>query len=125
MYTKKLSSEFEVGWISAFLEIKGVFTVNKIIIRRITKKGEKTYTYNNPVFYADSTDPTPLEIAGKVMGIGRVVKREGFYRLEIRKKKELIKFAVFLSRCAFSGSKAEKIEKWRESVLQWKSRGLR
>ncbi|MEM2874584.1 MAG: hypothetical protein QW567_00950 [Candidatus Hadarchaeales archaeon] len=116
--------EFDLGWITAFVEIKGVFSVNKIVIKKITKKGEKTYLYNNPVFYADSKDEFPVEMARSILGVGKVIKRGNLHRLEIRKKEELIQLANLLSR-GVGGRKSEKFEKWKELVLQWKSRAWR
>lgn len=117
-------NEFDLGWITAFVEIKGVFTTSKLKIKRITGKGEKIYQYSNPVFYADSKDEFPLETARRILGVGKVVRRGNLYRLEIRKKEDLVRLVEILSD-RVGGAKGEKFERWKERVLQWKSGALR
>jgi hypothetical protein len=115
-------NKYDLGWITAFMEFKGVFTVSRVKIKKKIKDGEKIYTYNNPVFYADSQSPVPLETARKILKVGKITRNGAMYRLEVRRKEELFRLIEVLPE-ELAGPKGEKYMKWRELVLQWKSRG--
>ncbi|MEM2878130.1 MAG: hypothetical protein QXG10_01035 [Candidatus Hadarchaeales archaeon] len=117
--------EYDIGWLIAFLEFKGVYTVNKINITKKTKKGEIKYGYINPVFYADSKKIYPVETARKILGAGKVVTRGGLYRLELRRKEDLFRLLDFILKWGGPSFETEKFEKWKDRVLQWKARGRR
>ena len=117
------ASELDKGWIIGFIEARGVFTRNKIKIRRKTKKGEKIYIYSNPAFYLVSKDISALEVARTLLGLGKVKKHGPVFHLEIRRKAESIRLAEFLDGRFRSEFRIQQFEAWKQQVLQWKSRG--
>ena len=117
------ASELDKGWIIGFIEARGVFTRNKIKIRRKTKKGEKIYTYSNPAFYLVSKDISALEVARALLRLGKVKKHGPVFHLEIRRKAESIQLAEFLDGMFRSELRIQQFEAWKQHVLQWKSRG--
>jgi hypothetical protein len=117
------TSELDKGWIIGFTEARGVFTKNKIKIKRKTKKGEKVYLYSNPTFYLVNKDSSALEVARALLGLGKVKKHGPVFHLEIRRKAESIRLAEFLEGRFRSELRAQQFEAWRQQVLQWKSRG--
>lgn len=117
------ASELDKGWITGFIEARGVFTRNKIKIRRKTKKGEKIYLYLNPTFYLVNKDISALEVVRALLGLGKVKKHGPVFHLEIRRKAESIRLAEFLEGRFRSELRDQQFEAWRQQVLQWKSRG--
>lgn len=119
---KMIKSEFDTGWITGFIEGKGTFTKNTIKITRKTKKGVKFYYYVNPAFYLVSMDRSALEILKEILGMGKLSKHGSVFRLEIRRKDDLLRLANFLHPRLRSRARRPQFEAWRRMVLQWKSR---
>jgi hypothetical protein len=117
-----IPSEFEKGWIVGFIESKGVFTKNKVKIRRKTKTGAKKYIYFNPIFYLVYEDKSALEMIRSWLGIGKVNQHGKVYRLSVRKKDELLRLGEFLGGGFKSQSKTLQFEHWKAQLLEWKSR---
>ena len=114
---KKLS-DFEEGWIVGFIDGEGSFTVNPLEI----EKGEKRYRYFNPVFYLVQKERDVLERMKNLLGVGRINRHGPYFRLSVRKKFEVIKLMEFLDGKLKSGLKIRQFERWKEKVLEWKSR---
>lgn len=115
-------SEFDMGWVVGFIESEGVFTKNTIKIRRKTKKKVKNYLYVNPAFFLVSGDRSALETVRDSLGMGKISEHGSVFHLEIRRKGDLLKLANFLHGKLKSESRRERFERWRERVLEWKSR---
>lgn len=115
-------SEFNIGWIVGFIESEGVFTTNTIKIRRKTKLGVKKYQYTNPTFYLVSKDKSALEIIKDLLQMGKVNRHDTIFHLGIRRKTEVIRLAEFLEGKFKSEFRAQQFERWKEQVLEWKSR---
>ncbi len=114
--------EFDKGWIIGFVESRGVFTANTIKIKRKTKSGIKKYQYINPTFYLVSKDNSALETARGILGMGKINRHGTIFHLEIRRKTETIRLAEFLDGKFRSEFKAQQFKRWKERVLEWKSR---
>ena len=117
---KKLS-DFEEGWIVGFIEGEGSFTVNPLEIKRRGKK-EKCYRYFNPVFYLVQKEREIPERIRNLLGVGRINRHGPYFRLSVRKKSEVIKLMEFLDGKLKSRPKTRQFERWKEKVLEWKSR---
>lgn len=117
---KKLS-DFEEGWIVGFIEGEGSFTVNPLEIEREGKR-VKRYRYLNPVFYLVKREREIPERIGNLLGVGRINRHGPYFRLSVRKKSEVIKLMEFLDGKLVSGLKRQQFERWKQKVLEWKSR---
>ena len=115
-------SEFDDGWIIGFIESKGVFTKNKIKIKRETKTGVKKYIYSNPAFYLVNKDRSALEVIRNRLGIGKIDQHGTVFHLGVRKKSDILRLAEFLDGKFKSKSRIQQFERWKEQVLEWKSR---
>ncbi|MEW6592227.1 MAG: hypothetical protein AB1305_00845 [Candidatus Hadarchaeota archaeon] len=115
--------EKDKWWIIGFIESEGVFTKNKIKIRRKTKKEDKIYEYVNPAFYLVSKDISGLEIMRRLLELGLIKKHGPIFHLEVRRKSETIQLAEFLKGNFKSEIRQQQLERWEELVLQWKGRG--
>jgi hypothetical protein len=115
-------SEFDEGWIVGFVESKGVFTKNTIRIKRKTKTGTKKYKYVNPVFYLVSKDKSALEIIKVRLGVGKIDQHGVVFHLGVRKKSEVLRLVEFLDGEFKSEIRTQQFERWKEQVLEWKSR---
>jgi hypothetical protein len=115
-------TEFDNGWVVGFIESEGVFTKNKIKIRRKTKSGPKKYQYTNPAFYLVSKDKAALEIVRGHLGMGKINRHGPIFHLGVRKKSEVIRLVEFLDGKFKSRIRTQQFERWKEQVLEWKSR---
>jgi hypothetical protein len=113
----------EEAWIIGFIEASGCFTKNKLKIGRKTKNGIKIYRYFVPVFFLVNQDVSALEIARRILGLGRVARHGRSYRLEIRRKREVMRLVRLLDGRLRSDGKKQQFEEWKRLVLQWKRRG--
>lgn len=113
----------DFDWVVGFIDATGCFTQNEIKIARKTEKETKIYRYSNPVFFITNNDPSPLEIIRRTLRVGKVVKVKGYFRFEVRRKGEVLKLTSLLEGRLRSEEKQRAFEKWKQWVLQWKSRG--
>ncbi len=115
-------SEFNTGWIIGFIESEGVFTTNTIKIKRKTKFGVKKYQYTNPTFYIVNKDRSALEVVREFLGMGKVNRHGVIFHFSIRRKAETVRFVEFLDGKFKTEIKAQRFWRWKERVLEWKSR---
>lgn len=115
-------TDFDKGWVIGFIEGRGSFTVNIVKFRRETKSGVKHYRYVNPAFYLVQKDRGVLEKVKSLLRMGKINRHGTLFHLDIRKKTETIRLVEFLDGKIKSESKAQQFEKWKEKVLEWKSR---
>lgn len=115
-------SEFDEGWIVGFIESEGVFTKNTIKIKRKTKTGTKKYHYVNPAFYLVNKDKSALEIIKGRLGVGKIDQHGVVFHLGVRKKSEVLRLVEFLDGKFKSEIRTQQFERWKEQVLEWKSR---
>ncbi len=114
--------EFNSGWLVGFIESEGVFTRNTIKIRRKSKSGAKYYQYTNPAFYLVSRDKSALEVARRLLGIGKVNRHGPIFHLDIRRKDECARLVGLLEGKLKSELKAGQFEAWKQTLVEWKSR---
>lgn len=122
IWYKMPQAEFDDGWVVGFIESEGVFTKNKIKIKRKTKTGLKKYQYTNPAFYLVSQDKTPLEIVKGHLGSGKINRHGTIFRLSVRKKSEVLRLVEFLDGKFKSAHRIQQFGRWKKQALEWKSR---
>lgn len=108
-------SNMEREWILGYIEAKGCFTTNKVVM------GNRVY--QNPVFFLTQKEKETLLFLKEATGLGEVKKTGGLHRWEVRKKREVIALMEFLEGGFRTTHRARQFEKWKEGVLQWKQRG--
>ncbi len=115
-------NEFNYGWIVGFIESEGFFTQNTIKITRKSKKRLLKYKYINPAFFLVSKDISALEAAKGILGMGKIKEHGSIFHLEIRRKDDLLRLVNFLDGKLKSSARTQQFERWKQMVLQWKSR---
>jgi hypothetical protein len=116
------SSEFNEGWITGFIESGGVFTKNTIKIKRKTKSGVKKYYYVNPTFYIVNKDKSALETIRGYLKMGKINHHGAIFHFDVRKKSETLRLVEFLNGKFKSELRSQQFERWKERVMEWKSR---
>jgi len=111
------------SWVIGFIEASGCFTKNELKIARKCEKGIKIYRYSNPVLFLVNKDFSALEIARRILRVGKISKHGSSFRLEVRRKDEVLQMVNLLDNQLRSEEKKRKFEEWKKLVLQWKSRG--
>ena len=117
-----MNTDFDRGWIVGFIEGEGSFTVNVINHKRETKSGAKYYLYRNPAFFLVNKDRAMLEKIRDFLGMGKINRHGDYFHLDIRRKSETLKLAKFLDGKIKSELRAQRFEKWKKRVLEWKTR---
>lgn len=115
----------ELDWLAGFLDACGCFTKNKLKIVRKTENRLKIYRYQNPVLFVVNNDPSPLEIVRRMIGGGKIIRIGGSYRLEVRRKQDVLRVVELIDGRLRSFKKKEVFEKWKWLVFQWKQRSTR
>lgn len=115
-------SEFDKGWIIGFIESKGIFTKNTIKIKRETKSEVKKYQYTNPTFYLVNKDKSTLETISGLLQVGKINHHGTVFHLSVRRKTDIIRLAEFLEGKFKSEFRAQQFARWKEHVLEWRSR---